>query len=30
MGLVMKQVRGRTSGSLVNQLLKTKIQDIIK
>ena len=30
MGLVMKQVRGRTSGSLVNQLLKTKIQAIIK
>jgi glutamyl-tRNA(Gln) amidotransferase subunit E len=30
MGMVMKQVRGRTSGSLVNQLLKTKIQDIIK
>ena len=30
MGLVMKQVRGRTSGSLVNQLLKTKIKAIIK
>jgi len=30
MGLVMKQVRGRTSGSLVNQLLKTKILAIIK
>ena len=30
MGMVMKQVRGRTSGSLVNQLLKTKIQAIIK
>ena len=30
MGIVMKQVRGKTSGSLVNQLLKTKIQDIIK
>ena len=30
MGLVMKQVRGRTSGRLVNQLLKTKIQAIIK
>ena len=30
MGIVMKQVRGRTSGSLVNQLLKTKIQAIIK
>jgi glutamyl-tRNA(Gln) amidotransferase subunit E len=30
MGMVMKQVRGKTSGSLVNQLLKTKIQAIIK
>ena len=30
MGLVMKQVRGKTSGSLVNELVKTKIQDIIK
>jgi len=30
MGIVMKQVRGRTSGSLVNQLLKTKIKAIIK
>ena len=30
MGIVMKQVRGKTSGSLVNQLLKTKIQAIIK
>ncbi len=30
MGLVMEKVRGKTSGSLVNQLLKTKIQAIIK
>ena len=30
MGLVMKQVRGKTSGSLVNELVKTKIQAIIK
>ena len=30
MGIVMKQVRGKTSGSLVNQLLKTKIKAIIK
>ena len=30
MGLVMKQVRGKTSGSLVYALVKTKIQDIIK
>jgi len=30
MGIVMKQVRGKTSGSLVNQLVKTKIQAIIK
>ena len=30
MGMVMKQVRGKTSGSLVNQLLKTKIKAIIK
>ena len=30
MGIVMKQVRGKTSGSLVNELLKTKIQAIIK
>ena len=30
MGIVMKQVRGKTSGSLVNELLKTKIQAMIK
>ena len=30
MGIVMKEVRGKTSGSLVNQLLKTKIKAIIK
>ena len=30
MGLVMKQVRGKASGSLVNELVKTKIQAIIK
>ena len=30
MGIVMKQVRGKSSGNLVNELLKTKIQAIIK
>ena len=30
MGIVMKQVRGKSSGNLVYELLKTKIQAIIK
>ena len=30
MGMMMKQVRGKTSGSLVNELVKRKIRAIIK